>query len=45
MEKKNQVLVLVPFTYLSMDYVLQVLIGFVVANLSDWFSHKWHHGP
>ncbi|KAE7997676.1 hypothetical protein FH972_002287 [Carpinus fangiana] len=32
----------------SIIYIIgsaQVLVGFVVANLSDWFSHKWHHGP
>lgn len=32
----------------SIIYVLgsaQVFLGFVVANLSDWFSQKWHHRP
>ncbi|XP_062147513.1 uncharacterized transporter C405.03c-like isoform X3 [Alnus glutinosa] len=40
--------VLIHGQHYSVFYILgstQVLLGFVVANLSDWFSHKWNHGP
>ncbi|GLT72078.1 hypothetical protein SLA2020_440410 [Shorea laevis] len=40
--------VLIHGQHYSIIYILgsaQVLLGFVVANLSNWFSHKWYHGP
>lgn len=29
-------------TYLYINYALQVFLGFVVVNLSNWFSQKWY---